>query len=124
LSAASCTTSGTKLPMSEETAVIGSDNIQNIELRVESFFFKPNRIVVYVDIPVRLTLKSGAFIIPHNFTLYAPEAGIEINQNVGHGKKVVVTFTPTKVGEYSFYCGKDSHAGKGMTGTLVVKSRE
>jgi plastocyanin domain-containing protein len=119
-----CTTSGAKLPVSEGTASIGNDNTQSIDLRVESFFFKPGRIVVYADLPVRLTLKSGAFIIPHNFTLYAPEAGIDINQNIGHGKTVVVTFTPTKPGEYPFSCGKDHHAQKGMTGTLVVKARE
>jgi len=117
---AGCTTSGTKLPISEGIAIMGSDNVQSIELHLESFFFRPNRIVVKVDTPVKLTLKSGAFIIPHNFTLNAPEAGIEIDQNVGHGKKVVITFTPIKVGEYSFYCGKGSHAQKGMTGTLVV----
>ena len=116
----SCTTSGTKLPISEATASMGGDNIQSIDLHVESFFFKPNRIMVTAGIPVRLTLISGAFIIPHNFTLYAPEAGIDINQDVGHGKTVVVTFTPTKPGEYPFSCGKDHHASKGMTGTLMV----
>ena len=73
---------------------------------------------------MKLTLKSDATIIPHNFTLNAPDAGINIDQNVSHGKAVVVEFTPTKAGEYPFFCGKDSHAEKGMTGTLVVKAKE
>jgi plastocyanin domain-containing protein len=89
-------------------------------VEVESFFFKPSRIEVVANVPVRMTLKSGAFIIPHNFSLHAPGAGIEIDENIGHGKTAVVEFTPTKTGEYPFFCGKDSHAEKGMTGILVV----
>ena len=114
------TTAGKNLPVTEGTASIGESNIQEISVQVESFFFKPSRIQVVAGIPVRMTLKSGAFIIPHNFSIHAPDAGIDINQNIGHGKTVVVEFTPTKPGEYPFYCAKDSHAEKGMTGTLVV----
>jgi len=89
-------------------------------VQAESFFFKPSHIQVVAGMPVRMTLKSGAFIIPHNFSIHAPDAGIDINADIGHGKTVVVEFTPTKAGEYPFYCGKDGHAEKGMTGTLVV----
>jgi plastocyanin domain-containing protein len=115
-----CTTSGKNLPVTEARATM-ADHVQEATMRVESFFFEPSRIEVTVNVPVRLTLKSGAFIIPHNFSIHAPEAGIEIDADVGHGKTVVVEFTPTKPGEYSFYCDKDSHAKKGMTGTIVVK---
>ena len=118
---AGCGTPGKDLPVSESTATIGSDNVQEVNIEVASFYFKPNRIQVAANVPVRLILKSSTFIIPHNFSLHAPEAGIDFNKNVGHGKKVVVEFTPTKPGEYQFFCGKDSHAKKGMTGTLVVK---
>lgn len=115
-----CGTPGKNLPVSEVTAVAGADHVQEVAVKVASFYFKPNRIQVAVNLPVRLILKSDTFIIPHNFSLHAPEAGIDINQNVGHGKKVVVEFTPTKTGEYPFYCGKGGHSGKGMTGVLVV----
>jgi len=122
--ASACTTAGKNLPVSEGAAVMGRGNIQEAELQVESFFFKPNRLEVVVNIPVRLTLKSGAFIIPHNFSLHALDAGIDINKDIGHGKEVVVEFTPTKVGEYPFYCDKGSHAEKGMTGVLIVKPQQ
>lgn len=118
---AGCGTPGKDLPVSEATAKIGSDNVQEVNIEVASFYFKPSRIQVAANVPVRLILKSSTFIIPHNFSLHAPEAGIDINKNVGHGKKVIVEFTPTKPGEYKFFCGKDGHAKKGMTGTLVVK---
>jgi plastocyanin domain-containing protein len=117
----SCGTPGKKLPVSEATANMGANHVQELAVQVESFYFKPSRILVEVNVPVRLTLKRGSLIIPHNFSLHAPEAGIDIDQDVSHGKPVVVKFTPTRVGEYSFYCAKDGHAHKGMAGTLVVK---
>jgi len=119
-----CTTAGKNLPVSTGAAVMKPGEIQEATLQVESFFFKPSRLEVVVNVPVRLTLKSGAFIIPHNFSLHAPEAGIDISQNIGHGKTLTLEFTPTKLGEYPFYCAKDSHAKKGMTGTLVVKPQQ
>jgi len=115
-----CTTSGKNLPASAGRATIGTGNIQEITVQVESFFFKPSRVEVFVNIPVRLTLKSGAFIIPHNFSLHAPEAGIDFDIDIGHGDTKVIEFTPTRTGEYPFHCDKGSHAEKGMTGTLVV----
>lgn len=115
-----CTTSGKKLPPTTGRAEIGGGNVQEITMRVESYFFEPSRVEVTIGVPVRLTLKSGAFIIPHNFSIHAPEAGIDIDADVGHGKTVVVEFTPTKTGEYQFYCDKGSHAEKGMMGTIVV----
>jgi len=30
-------------------------------------------------------------------------------------------FTPTKAGEYEFFCHVDGHAKKGMKGTIVVR---
>ena len=121
--AAGCGTPGKNIQVTEGTAVMGADRIQVLNVQVESFYYKPSRIQVAVNQPVRLILKSGAFIIPHNFTLHAPEAGIDINRGIGPGKTVAIEFTPTKTGEYSFFCGKDGHAKKGMGGTLVVVSQ-
>jgi plastocyanin domain-containing protein len=120
---AGCGTPGKNLPVTEVTAKMGIDRFQEISVEVESFYFKPNRLKVIVNVPVRITLKSGASIIPHNFSIHAPEAGIDIDQNIGHGKTEIVEFTPTKTGEYSFFCAKDGHAHKGMVGTLVVLSQ-
>jgi plastocyanin len=109
-----------KAAVKEATAVLSEAGIQEITVDIRSYFFEPNRIVVKVNVPVRMTLKSHTSLVPHNITLNAPEAGITIHQDIGHGKTATVEFTPTKVGEYSFFCDKGSHAKKGMTGTLVV----
>ena len=116
-----CGTPGKNLPVTEGTATLTPENVQEIHVRVESFYFEPSRIHVTVGVPVRMILTSGTFIIPHNFTLYVPDAGLEIDQDIGHGKTRIVRFTPTKEGEYRFYCDKGGHAGKGMVGVLVVE---
>lgn len=117
---AGCGTPGKNLPVSEGSATMSTNHVQEITVEAASFYFKPSRITVAANVPVRLTLTSHTFIIGHNFTLRAPEAGLDVEKDIGHGKTAVIEFTPTKAGEYSFFCDKDGHAGKGMKGTLVV----
>ena len=97
---------------------------QSVDIVVDSYSFKPDKITVTVNNPVELRLRSVTSINPHNFTLDYPEAGLEVNEDIGSGKDTVVAFTPTKAGEYEFYCGKKSifanHKKKGMVGSLVV----
>ncbi len=122
--AAGCGTSGRDLPTVEVTAA-PKDGKQVAEISLHSFYFEPSRLVVQAGVPVELRLTKRSFFVPHNFFLYAPEAGIEIDENVGAlgffpGSKTV-TFVPAKPGEYEFMCHKDGHMAKGMTGTLVVR---
>jgi plastocyanin len=92
-----------------------------VTVHTHSFYFDPNRIVVKRGIPVELTIKNGAFFVPHDFACEGKDAGVEIDAPVGmfHGSKKV-RFTPTKTGEYPFRCDVDDHAMKGMAGTMVV----
>ena len=112
---------GFNRPVREFTAVVGDDHVQRIRVTTHSFWFEPNRIVVKRGIPVELTIRNGAFFVPHDFSCEAKEAGIEVDQKVGmfHGSKIV-RFTPTRAGEYPFHCDVDAHANKGMMGALVV----
>ena len=100
-------------------------NVQKIDVIVDSYSFKPNEITVKVNKPVELRLRSVTSIVPHNFTINYPDAGLVVDQDIGSGKDEVVVFTPTKTGKYEFYCGKKSifanHKRKGMIGTLVVE---
>jgi len=101
------------------------DNVQRLEIIVDSYSFAPNRFVVKKDIPVELILKSATWIVPHNFVLKSPEAGIRIEEEIGPGETTIVRFTPTRVGEFRFSCTKKlllfpSHEALGMVGTLVV----
>lgn len=105
-------------------ARIGTDGVQRAEVVGGSYYFRPSRIIVKAGVPVELALSSEALITPHDFIIEAPEAGIEVSEKLAK-KPVIVRFTPTKAGRYSFYCGKDfpfqkSHREKGMEGVLEV----
>jgi plastocyanin len=113
--------SGLKRPVEEVTAKAGSDGVQHVKINAHSYYFSPNRVVVKAGMPVELTIKNSAFGVPHNFTCFEKDAGIEVSEDLGmfHGEKVT-KFTPTQPGEYEFFCHVGSHAKKGMKGTLVV----
>jgi plastocyanin len=112
----------------ESTAVqatVSEDGVQRVEVKVDSYSFEPDHILVTVGKPVELTLTSVTTVIPHNFTLDHPEAGLNVDQDISHGQEVKVTFTPTKTGTFDFYCDKkflfESHKKKGMKGNLEVR---
>lgn len=124
LMAAGCGTSGSKIGVREATARADADGVQHLDVDVHSYYFDPNRISVESGKPVDLALHFKPLFTPHNMTCEAPEAGIQIDRSIGivsfdHTKHV--RFTPTKAGEYPFYCGVGSHMKKGMTGTIVVR---
>jgi plastocyanin len=102
-----------------------SNGVQRLNVTVDSYSFSPNHIIVTVNTPVELVFKSVSKIVPHNFTLEDPKAGLNVDENISPGKEVKVSFTPTKTGTYQFYCNKKSvfanHRKKGMEGTLEVR---
>ena len=106
-------------------AVPSEDGVQKVSITVDSYSFDPNHIIIAVNKPVELTLKSVSKITPHNFTLKDSDAGLNVDQDISPGKEVKVNFTPTKAGSYQFYCDKKSifanHRKKGMEGILEVK---
>lgn len=111
----------------ESVAVpVSKDNVQRLEIIVDSYSFTPSRFVVKQNIPVELIFKSVSWVVPHNFVLKSPEAGLTIEQEIGAGETTVVRFTPTRIGEFKFSCTKKllflpSHEDQGMVGTLVVE---
>jgi len=106
-------------------AKLFADGVQRADVKVDSYSFEPNHIVVVVNKPVKFTLKSVTKIIPHNFTINYPEAGLNVDQDISPGKEAKITFTPTKTGSYEFYCNKKgifrSHQKRGMKGILEVR---
>lgn len=104
----------------------GADRVQRASLTLDSYSFAPDHLVVQTGVPVELTLTSVTVLTPHNFVLKVPEAGLDVEQDVGAGKTVTVRFTPTRPGRYPFYCDKQllffkSHREKGMEGRLEVR---
>ncbi len=97
---------------------------QKVTILAGSYFFKPERLTVKVNVPVELTISKESGIIPHSFVLEAGEAGMRINEQLESELKVI-RFTPTKTGQFEFYCDEQllffpSHREKGMAGVLTV----
>jgi plastocyanin len=106
-------------------ASIGADGVQRVEMVGGSYFFDPNYVIVKVNVPVEIKIRMESGIIPHNFVLKAPEAGMDVRVEL-RKEPQTIRFTPAKVGEYSFYCDKkflffESHREKGMKGILEVR---
>jgi plastocyanin len=113
--------SGLNRPVQEVTATIGEGNVQKVEITAHSFWFEPNRIVVHAGTPVELEVHNGSWIVPHNLTCVATDAGITVSADAGiPARTKTVRFTPTQEGEYPFFCHVDEHGKKGMKGTIVV----
>lgn len=124
LAAVGCGTSGAKIPVTEVTAKPDASGVQAVEIEAHSYYFKPSRVIVEAGKPVELTIRFKSFFTPHNMTCEHADAGIEVDQSAGFmsfRKTKRTRFTPTKPGEYGFYCGVGSHMMKGMKGTLVVR---
>ncbi len=113
--------SGLNRPVKEVTAKADTDGVQRVRVVAHTYWFEPNRIVLKSGVPVELTVKNGAFLVPHNFTCNAGEAGLLVSENLGMfmGSKRV-RLTPTQPGEYEFFCHVGSHAKHGMKGKFVV----
>ena len=96
-----------------------------IEIRLGSYYIKPNKISVKASETVILNITNKATLIPHNLVIEAPEADIHIKVDVSAGKSANVTLTPAKSGIYEMSCAKKppfgkSHKEKGMHGILEV----
>jgi plastocyanin domain-containing protein len=107
-----------------ENAVLGSDGIQRVKVVGGGYFFKPDHIIVKVDLPVELQVVKESGLTPHDIVIKAPEAGINFAESMTTEPKTI-RFTPTKPGIYPIYCSKkllffESHRDKGMDGVLEV----
>jgi plastocyanin domain-containing protein len=109
----------------EFVAKIDPDGVQRVEVLAGSYFFDPNHIIVKVNVPVEMKITMESGVIPHDIVLKAPDAGMDLKLDLGSTPQVM-RFTPTKTGEFTFYCDKkllffESHRDKGMVGTLEVR---
>ena len=113
-------------PAAPVTAEVGADGVQRATITMDSYSYTPKHLIVQAGKPVELTLISVTTIIPHNFILKDPAAGLVVEKDVSAGKTDKVTFTPTQAGTVTFYCDRrlwpmPSHRDKGMEGKLEVR---
>jgi len=107
------------------TAVVGSDGVQRVEIVAGSYFFKPEHIIVKVNLPVELSVRRSGRLIPHNIVIDEPDLDLDINESLTT-RPIVLRFTPHKTGRYPYYCDKKllffkSHRAKGMEGIIEVR---
>ena len=108
------------------TAEEGSDGVQRATIVLDSYSYTPRHLIVQQGKAVELTLTSVTTIVPHNFILKDPAAGLNVEKDVSAGKTEKVMFTPTQAGTRIFYCDRrlwpmPSHREKGMEGQLEVR---
>ena len=105
-------------------ATIAADGLQHVRINGGGYFFKPNRVIVKVNVPVELTASVEESLIPHTLVIQSPEAGILVDEKLSSDAKSI-RFTPRAVGKFHFYCKNKllffkSHREKGMEGVLEV----
>lgn len=105
-------------------ATVDQDGVQRVRVLGGSYFFKPNRIIVKVNVPVEFSASLEPGIVPHTLVIKAPEAGLAIDESLSTDAKIIA-FTPKTTGSYVFYCRNkllffESHREKGMEGVLEV----
>jgi len=59
--------------------------------------------VVKANVPVELLASKEAGIVPHTLVIKAPEAGIDVDEEITTEVKKIA-FTAKAVGKYPFYC--------------------
>lgn len=110
----------------QDTVVVhpDTDGVQRVHIVGGDYFFKPSHIVVRANKPVELLVSKEAGIVPHNFVIDAPQAGIAVDEKLSDEPKRV-RFMPTAAGSYPMYCASrlmffKSHQERGMEGVLEV----
>lgn len=96
-------------------AAIAADGVQHVRIVGGSYYFKPNRVIVKVNVPVELTVSVEKRFIP---------AGISVDEKLSSDVRDI-RFTPIAAGKYHFYCKNKllvfkSQREKGMEGVLEV----
>jgi len=89
---------------------------QRIDLKASRFSFSPSTLDVKAGVPVELHIVSTDGT--HGLAIPA----LDIKQQLDQGKETVVSFTPTKAGQYPFRCSVICGSGHlGMKGELIVE---
>lgn len=111
----------TPTPIASESATPStateSATMQSFTVEGNEFKFAPSTLTVKMNQPVQITFKNtGKY--PHNLTISALNIK---TKTIQPGQQDTITFTPSKTGSFEYMCTVDSHAEKGMTGTLTVQ---
>jgi plastocyanin len=91
--------------------------VQKVTVEGKEFTFSPSTFTLKEGQPAEITFKNmGTF--PHNLTISALNLK---TKTIMPGETDTISFTPSKIGQFSFLCTVPGHADKGMKGTLTVQ---
>lgn len=95
---------------------------QQISIDMSEFAFTPSTFTATVGQPVQITVhNAGKF--PHNLSFELDAANVNqkvFPSNIAAGQSATATFTFTAAGSWRMYCPVDSHAQRGMVGSVAV----
>ena len=98
---------------------------RSVPVSIGDYRFSPDTITVPAGATIQLQLTNTDSLTPHNFTLQAATAGLDVDIDISAGSTETVDITPLAPGTYAFYCSKKlpfmkSHRDRGMEGVLIV----
>ncbi len=102
---------------SSSSSISPSMMTQELTVAGNEFSFSPSSITVKKGQTIKITFKNvGKY--PHNFTI----SDLNLHtKTLQPGETDSIEFTADKVGTFEYMCTVDSHAEKGMKGTLIVQ---
>ncbi len=123
------------------TAAPTRAGVQQRTVTANEFSFEPNAFEVNSGQPVEITFENKG-TVEHDFSIRdidlaeQPTTTGDTHMSGGHmmadqpkvhvaaaaGSRGTLTFTPTKPGQYEFYCTLAGHKEAGMVGVLTVKT--
>ena len=90
---------------------------QEVVVNLYDFSFEPSHIVIPANTDVHFVFENHGQA-PHNFTVKATHADIDVDVEPGGSAETTVNLPP---GTYKFICNVPGHKQVGMNGSLVVK---
>jgi len=105
--------------------LLAASPTRSIAVKMGDYRFAPDEITVRAGETIQLQLTNTDSLTPHNFTLKAENAGLDVDTDVSAGMTEAVDITPFVPGSYKYFCNKKllffkSHRDRGMEGTLIV----
>lgn len=91
--------------------------VQRLTVVMKDFAFEPNVITLKKGVPVEVTLVNQGSR-RHDFSIVG-DFSFE-SDTVPNGEKLVVRFTPDKVGTFQLVCSQIGHKAAGMVAQVIV----
>ncbi len=86
-----------------------------ISIEAGSFYYKPS--VLKLKKGEKVTIKLNSVSMMHDFNVDKLGLKIPVTKS---GNTATIEFTPTKVGEFEYYCSIGQHRANGQVGKLIV----